>query len=97
VPAPAPLVSQFLESYRVFAQAPETQIQAKLAAAAARTNAAAFLPEQVADAVMLRAAIALMRDPDARPLRKESPDQIKEWSKDLRALCRGAASIQRVF
>lgn len=91
-------IASFLESYPEFTNAGEKLLRAKLAEASMRTNVSVFgTPGQATAALMLRTCILLYKSPWARALRQENPDQIGEWSKELRGLQRGATFGQRVF
>jgi hypothetical protein len=96
--ASVPTRASFLESYPEYNGAPGTLIDAKLAAAARRTNADLFQSTDLAaDAVMLRAAVLLLSSPHGHKLRSEKPDQVYAWEFSLRQLQRSATMGIRVF
>ena len=96
--ATAPAVADFLDNYPEFAQATTTLVTAKLADAAARTNADVFQSTALAtQAVMLRAAVLLLRSPYGLKMRQNNPDQVYVWEYELKALQRSATQGVRVF
>lgn len=96
--ATAPTVEAFLTSYPEFTGATEELVETKLAEAATRTNAGIFQSTALADqAVMLRAAILLLRSPQGLKMRQSNPDQVFVWEYELRALQRSATCGIRVF
>lgn len=96
--ATSPTSAQFVEAYPEFAGAPDALVVIKLAQAARRTNADVYqTADLAADAVMLRAAILLMKTPDARKMRLASPDQIYVWESELRQLQGSATMGLRIF
>jgi hypothetical protein len=91
-----PSVNDFLASYPEFAGA--STIAIKLSEAAARTNARVYQSAALAaQAVMLRAAILLIKSPDGRAMRLENPDLVSVWDRELKQLQRSATMGLRVF
>ncbi len=96
--ASVPSVADFVENYPEFEGATEALVTAKLTDAAARTNAAVFQSDALAtQAVMLRAAILLLRSPYGMQMRQSNPDQVFVWEYELRNLQRSATCGLRVF
>jgi hypothetical protein len=96
--ASVPTVAAFLENYPEFAQATTALVTAKLTDAAARTNADIFQSTALAtQAVMLRAAVLLLRSPYGLKMRQNNPDQAYTWEYELKALQRSATQGIRVF
>jgi hypothetical protein len=96
--ADIPTNESFLLEYPEFEAAPEDLVTKKLEAAARRTNADVYQTAELAnDAVMMRAAILLMRSSHARKMRLASPDQIFVWEGELFAMQRSATMGLRVF
>lgn len=96
--ASIPSTSDFLASYPEFAAAPPAQLAAKLADAAARTNADVYQTGALAtQAVMLRAAILLVKSPDGRAMRLENPEIVTAWDRELKQMQRAACIGLRVF
>lgn len=96
--ATAPTRAAFLAEYPEFNTATAALIDAKLAAAARRTNADVYQTEDLAtDAVMLRAAVLLMRSPFGKRMRQDNPDQVFTWEYELRMMQKAATMGLRVF
>jgi hypothetical protein len=94
--ATAPSVNDFLSSYPEFSGA--STIAVKLSEAAARTNASVYQSAALAtQAVMLRAAILLIKSPDGRAMRLENPTLVSVWDQELKQLQRAATIGLRVF
>lgn len=98
MPTPVPTTNSFLVSFPEFKDASGTLVAAKLKDAAARTNATVFQSADLAEqAVMLRAAILLLRSPYGLKMRLATPDQMFVWEHELRALQRSGTVGMRVF
>lgn len=95
---PVPVITTFLENYPEFAGATTTLTTAKLTEAAARTNSKIYQTAQLTEyAVMLRAAILMLRSPYGLKMRLNNPDQSLTWEYELRNLQRSGAIGIRVF
>ena len=98
MPTPVPSNASFLAGYPEFAGATAGLVTAKLTDAAARTNSAFYqTPALTEQAVMLRAAILLLRSPKSLQMRLANPDQTLVWEYELRSLQRSGAVGIRVF
>ena len=96
--ATAPSNAEFLVMYPEFAGAPTALLTGKIAQAARRTNADVYQSTDLAtDAVMLRAAILLLRSPQGRKMRADTPEQFVVWEYELREAQRSATLGIRVF
>jgi hypothetical protein len=92
------LNAAFLESYPEFAGASAALVTAKLREAAERTNSTIYQTAPLtAQAVMLRAAILLLRSPYGLKMRANNPDQSLTWEYELRNLQRSGTIGIRVF
>lgn len=92
-------VNTFLASYPEFAQA-ETEspglIQTKLNEATSETNAT-VMGVRTERAILVKAAILLLRSPWARSLRLENQDMLTAWERELREMQCAATVGLRVF
>lgn len=96
--ATAPSNATFLAEYPEFNGIASATITAKLAAAARRTNADVFQSTDLTtDAVMLRAAVLLLKSPAGRKMRLNNPEQLIVWEVELRDLQKSAVLGLRVF
>jgi len=96
--AVAPDNATFLASYPEFTGAPAGVLTLKIAEAARRTNESVYQSAALAqDAVMLQAAILLLRSPSGRKMRTENADQFLTWEYELRKLQRTATIGLRVW
>lgn len=85
-----------MQSFPEFSAA--SNIAVKLEEAAQRTNATVYQSAALAtQAVMLRAAILLIKSPDGRAMRLENPDIVSVWDSELKQLQRAATIGLRVF
>jgi hypothetical protein len=96
--AAVPSTADFIDNYPEFAGADDDLVSVKLAQAARRTNADVYSSlELAADAVMLRAAVLLLKSPGGRKMRLANPDQLFTWQTELRQLQGSATMGLRVF
>lgn len=99
MPAPTPTYETFVERFPQFENAPRAFVEAWLAAGARRTNQKVFQSgDLVQDAVMLKAAILLLRAPAAQKMRiNVQPEQGLAWEYELAQLQGSATLGFRVF
>lgn len=96
--ADVPSNATFLAAYPEFMGASSALITSKLTEAAARTNENVYQTAALAQyAVLLSAAILLVRSPYGMQMRSENPDQFVVWEYELRRAQRAACIGLRVF
>lgn len=96
--AAVPSNSSFIAAYPEYLGAPSADVTSALTRAARRTNADVFATDDLtADAVMLKAAILLLRSKFGYKLRQEQPNTVFGWEIELRQMQGAATMGLRVF